>query len=75
MIMVLAGWCLHGLWRRGSPGQDGGSALSAAFFPILLLMLLGAFHQQPGISEAGLVFGEYQEALGQLLKMFSVFGG
>lgn len=45
------------------------------FFPILLLMLLSAFHQQPKISEAGLVFGEYQGILGQLLKMFSVFGG
>lgn len=31
MIMVLAaGVC--GLWRLRSPGQDGGSALSAAFF-------------------------------------------
>lgn len=45
------------------------------FFPILLLMLFSAFHQQPKISEAGLVFGEYQDVLGKLLKMFSVFGG
>ena len=45
------------------------------FFPILFLILFSAFHQQPEISEAMPVFSGYRGMFGQVLKMFSVFGG
>lgn len=45
------------------------------FLPILFLILFSAFHQQPEISEAMPVFSGYRGMFGQVLKMFSVFGG
>ena len=75
MIMVLAAGVCMAYGGAEVRARTAEVLYPLLFFPILLLMLLSAFHQQPGISEAGLVFGEYQEALGQLLKMFSVFGG
>ena len=75
MIMVLAAGVCMAYGGAEVRARTAEVLYPLLFFPILLLMLLSAFHQQPGISEAGLVFGEYQEALGQLLKIFSVFGG
>lgn len=73
MIMVLAAGVCMAYGGAEVRARTAEVLYPLLFFPILLLMLLSAFHQQPGISEAGLVFGEYQEALGQAFEDVQCF--
>ena len=72
VMALLAGIAMAYRWRSG---RERGSAAPLLFFQLLLLILFSAFHQQPEISEAMPVFSGYKGMFGQVLKMFSVFGG